>query len=142
MIEPLLAGLMLALCVAGLVRLALGPARRARLDAAFSRLAQGWRRRSSRQTGGRNAPPGGQRAGHHAASKAPVAGPLGVWRRLRQRAAQREAERRAAREAEALIRRARDGHWDGNVYRPKAFDGVDRRKRETPPGRGPRDTLH
>jgi hypothetical protein len=32
------------------------------------------------------------------------------------------ARRRARREAEAAIRRAREGgEWDGNVYRPKSF---------------------
>jgi hypothetical protein len=32
------------------------------------------------------------------------------------------AHRRARREAEAAIRRAREGgEWDGNVYRPKSF---------------------
>lgn len=32
------------------------------------------------------------------------------------------SRRKAARAAEEAIRRARgDGHWDGNVYRPKSF---------------------
>ena len=51
------------------------------------------------------------------------------------------AEKQAAREAEALIRRARDGRWEGNVYRPKAFDTRPPRRSEES-GRGPRDTLH
>lgn len=32
------------------------------------------------------------------------------------------ARRRARRDAEAVIRRAREGVWDGNVYKPKSFD--------------------
>lgn len=32
------------------------------------------------------------------------------------------ARRRARRDAEEAIRRARDGVWDGNVYKPKSFD--------------------
>ena len=38
------------------------------------------------------------------------------------------ARRRSAREADEAIRRARGGHWDGNVYRPKSF----RRPRKPP----------
>lgn len=32
------------------------------------------------------------------------------------------ARRRARRDAEAAIRRAREGVWEGNVYKPKSFD--------------------
>ncbi len=32
------------------------------------------------------------------------------------------ARRRAKHDAEEAIRRAREGTWDGNVYRPKSFD--------------------
>lgn len=32
------------------------------------------------------------------------------------------ARRRARRDAEEAIRRARDGVWEGNVYKPKSFD--------------------
>ena len=55
------------------------------------------------------------------------------WRGLSWRA--REAvrrpvvARRAKREAEDVIRRARRGAWDGNVFRPDAFD-ADARKQE------------
>lgn len=38
----------------------------------------------------------------------------------------RRAGRQARRDAEEAIRRARDGEWDGNVYKPKSFKG-DRR---------------
>jgi len=43
------------------------------------------------------------------------------WRRSRQT---------AEREAEAAIRRAREGDWDGNVYKPKSFR------------KPPRDKMH
>lgn len=33
------------------------------------------------------------------------------------------ARRSAQREAEETIRRAREGSWDGNVYRPRSFRG-------------------
>jgi hypothetical protein len=33
----------------------------------------------------------------------------------------RSAQRRARRDAEEAIRRAREGEWDGNVYKPKSF---------------------
>lgn len=32
------------------------------------------------------------------------------------------ARRRAKRDAEEAIRRAREGTWEGNVYKPKSFD--------------------
>lgn len=167
MIEPLFAGFVLALCVVALARLALGERRRARLDAAAQQL---WLRLSRRRRAAARAAPG--RAASSPASSAartglagkvrpaPPAGPLpagaprkaqpaatgggllGYWRRLRERAARREAEKRAAREAEALIRRVRDGHWEGNVYRPKAFEARPARRSEAPGGSGPSDTLH
>ncbi|MBI5333775.1 MAG: hypothetical protein HZB72_04175 [Burkholderiales bacterium] len=163
MIEPLFAGFVLALCVVALARLALGARRRARLDAALQRSWMRLTRRLTRR-GATTAQPAAR--GRHAAGAGPgpAAQPLrgtlkaqppaagrttagtggglvGLWRRMRQRAAQREAEKRAAREAEALIRRARDGHWEGNVYRPTAFDARNKRRSEAP-GRGPSDTLH
>lgn len=172
MIEPLLAGFVLALCVVALARLALGERRRARWDAAahrtWMRLAQRLRRgrprpaaaatgsraagSAARAASGRAVPGrtaravasrvGGAPDGAGERAAAPSAGGLaGLWRRLRQRAAQRAAEKQAAREAEALIRRARDGRWEGNVYRPKAFDTRPPRRSEES-GRGPRDTLH
>jgi hypothetical protein len=49
-----------------------------------------------------------------------------VWIRLRIQALRLwhwpAARRRAKRDAEAAIRRAREGTWDGNVYKPKSFD--------------------
>ena len=33
----------------------------------------------------------------------------------------RSAHRQARRDAEEAIRRAREGEWDGNVYKPKSF---------------------
>ena len=33
----------------------------------------------------------------------------------------RSAHRQAKRDAEEAIRRAREGEWDGNVYKPKSF---------------------
>jgi len=33
----------------------------------------------------------------------------------------RAAHRQARRDAEEAIRRAREGEWDGNVYKPKSF---------------------
>lgn len=33
----------------------------------------------------------------------------------------RSAQRRARHDAEEAIRRAREGEWDGNVYKPKSF---------------------
>ncbi|MFZ5520057.1 MAG: hypothetical protein ACOZD0_02510 [Pseudomonadota bacterium] len=154
MIEPLFAGLVLALCVVALARLALGERRRARLDAAlqrvWSRLTHGLRRpRGSRRGAATSAGAqarAGVRGGGPAAPAAQAGSPTGAglvaaWHRMRQRVALREAEKRAAREADALIRRARDGHWEGNVYRPKAFDARHKRRSEAP-GRGPSDTLH
>lgn len=151
MIEPLFAGFVLALCVVALARLALGARRRARLDAALQRT---WMRLTRRPTR-RGATPAQRAAdplrrtfkaqpaapGRAAAPGETGGGLLGLWRRMRQRAAQREAEKRAAREAEALIRRARDGRWEGNVYRPTAFEARNKRRSEAP-GRGPSDTLH
>ena len=52
------------------------------------------------------------------------------WRR------RRDFKKVAAAEAEAAIKRARsgsrivEGEWDGNVYRPKNFDGKKRDKRD------------
>ena len=55
---------------------------------------------------------------------------LAGWRR------RRDYKRVAEAEAEAAIKRARagsrivEGEWDGNVYRPKNFDGKKRDKRD------------
>ena len=93
MIEKLLAGTTLAICLLMLLRLALGPRHRMRFDAAVQRATARLRARG-----------------------------LLIWRWP-------AARRRAAATADEAIRRARqrgradDGHWDGNVYRPKSFRG-------------------
>jgi predicted Holliday junction resolvase-like endonuclease len=89
MAETILAAVVLALCLALLVRLMLPPRQRQRMD---SRARQGWNtlRRSARAV-------------------------PAVWHHRRHR-------KQAASEAEAAIRRARDGFSrDGNVIRPKSF---------------------
>ncbi len=40
------------------------------------------------------------------------------------------AQRRAKREAQAAIDRARNGEWDGNVYRPKSFKNGKKKDRK------------
>jgi hypothetical protein len=86
MLEKIFAATIVAACLVLLLRVFLGPRRRARFDAAIAR----W----SRRTGAR-------------------VDAVFAWP---------SARRRARREAEAAIRRARDGGtWDGNVYRPKSF---------------------
>lgn len=50
-------------------------------------------------------------------------------RRTRETVQRPVAARRARREAEDVIRRAQRGAWDGNVFRPDAFD-ADARKRD------------
>lgn len=49
-----------------------------------------------------------------------------LWIRLRVQALRLwhwpAARRRAKHDAEEAIRRAREGTWDGNVYKPKSFD--------------------
>jgi len=89
MAEAILAAIGLLLCLALLVRLALPPRQRQRMD---SRARQGWNtlRRSARAV-------------------------PAVWQHRRHR-------KQAASEAEAAIRRAREGiSRDGNVIRPKSF---------------------
>lgn len=59
-----------------------------------------------------------------------------VWLRLKHGALQlyhwRSSRKSAERLAEEAIRRARDdGHWEGNVYKPKSFSK-----------RPPRDKMH
>ena len=55
---------------------------------------------------------------------------LSTWRQ------RRDFRRVAQAEADAAIKRARsgsrivEGEWDGNVYRPKSFDGKKRDKRD------------
>jgi ABC-type transport system involved in cytochrome bd biosynthesis fused ATPase/permease subunit len=84
-IPNLFAGLVLALCIALLVRLCLSPARQRRVDAA------------ARQ----------------------------AWWTIRQRtlgALRWNASRKKARAAtDEALRRAREGEWQGNVYKPKSF---------------------
>ncbi len=86
------AALMLVICILLMVRMALGPGRRARVDTAFSR----WRRQAGR----------GLQTLAAAARR-----PLAEARARRETAA---AIRRARERAEA-------GEWDGNVYRSKSF---------------------
>jgi hypothetical protein len=85
MIEKLFAAVVLAVCLVMLLRMALKPARRQRLDAAAQRL---WARCRSLV---RRKPPE----------------PL--------------TQQDAARAAEEAIRRAREGRWEGNVFRPRSF---------------------
>ncbi|MDN3922483.1 hypothetical protein [Roseateles violae] len=105
MIEKFLAALVLLICIALALRMALPAAQQRRLDERLRRL-------------GRGLQSGWQRA-----------------RRWRTRRASAAEHRAAAAEAEAAIRRARagskmvDGEWDGNVYRPKSFKGRKRDKR-------------
>jgi len=90
--EKILAVLVVAICVALLLRLAIGERRRGRVDAALRRWGIAARARA--------------RALWH-------------WRATR---------RQAEREAEAAIRRARGGEWDGNVYKPDSFKKPPRNK--------------
>jgi hypothetical protein len=84
-LEKLLAAIVLAACVVGLLRMALRQHQRARLDA--------WAART--------------------------------WARcrnlFRRKPAKPLTQQDAARVAEEAIRRAREGHWDGNVFRPRSF---------------------
>lgn len=103
--EQILAGIVLAVCVVMLARLAIGETRRRRFDAAATDAAQrvaAWWRTTVRRTGSTRDP---------AKEEAKVA-------------------RAAAREAEAVIRRvrtqsrttgSRDADVTGNVIHPKAF---------------------
>lgn len=103
MIEKLFAAIVLAACAVLMLRLLLGPRRRARFDAAARRLwsrighaADGaWHWRGRRRTAAR------------AAEEA--------IRRAQGRGSGRGADADGAREAE------RDGEWDGNVFRPGSF---------------------
>lgn len=85
MIQNLFAGLVLALCIAMLVRLCLSPARQRRVDAV---VRQAWWTTRQRT----------------------------LWA-LRWNASRKKA-RLATDEA---VRRAREGEWSGNVYKPKSF---------------------
>ena len=91
-IETIFAALMLTICVVLLVRMALPPARRARLDAAFGR----WRRRLA-----------------HGADRLGAA--------VRRPTAEARARRETAAAIRRARERAESGEWDGNVYRPKSF---------------------
>ena len=91
-IETIFAALMLTICVVLLVRMALGPARRARFDAAFV----SWRRRIGHSLGR-------------------------VSAAARRPAAESRARRETAAAIRRARERAESGEWDGNVYRPKSF---------------------
>lgn len=95
MIEKVFAGVVLAMCVVLLVRLALGASRRARFDRWARSAAWGLRARA-----------------------------VALWRWPRSR-------RQAQQLADDAIRRAREGHWDGNVYTPERFNK-----------KPPRDEMH
>ncbi len=95
MIEKVFAGVVLAVCVVLLVRLALGASRRARFDRWARSAALGLRARA-----------------------------VALWRWPRSR-------RQAQQLADDAIRRAREGHWDGNVYTPERFSK-----------KPPRDKMH
>jgi hypothetical protein len=84
-LEKLLAALVLGACAVALLRMALAPRRRERLDAWAMR---GWRRCRN-------------------LFRRPLAKPL--------------TPQDAARVADEAIRRAREGRWDGNVFRPRSF---------------------
>jgi hypothetical protein len=111
MLEQVFAGLALAVCVALLLHMAIGPARRARLDGWWSVR---WRRRGFKDW---------RRL---------------VQTPRRQAAARREAEAAIERARRAAERGQNDEHgesreggeWDGNVYHPKSFD---RRSGKRPP---------
>jgi hypothetical protein len=103
MIESLLAGLTLALCVALLLHMAIGPVRREWLRRRWLAF------RHERGLADRRRP----------------------WPSRQHKAA-------ARREADDAIERARraaeKGEWEGNVYRPKAFDrGSTERSEKRPP---------
>jgi hypothetical protein len=93
--EALLAAIGLAVCVVLLLRMAIGPARRARLDRTLDR------------TVGRAA----RRVRQHARS---------LWRQLRARG---QAEREASELIERARRRRERVEREGNVYRPRSFNG-------------------
>ena len=90
--ETFFAALVVAVCVVLFVRLLMGETRRWRFDAALRRGAERIRRFFTR-----------------------------TGRGAREMAARPGAERRARRAADDAIRRAQQGSWDGNVFRPKAF---------------------
>jgi hypothetical protein len=113
MLETLLAGLTLVICVALLLHMAIGPVRRERLRLHWLAIRRtsglkDWRR---------------------------------LWpSRQRKAAARREADdviERARRAAEkgGQGEKGERGEWNGNVYRPKSFDkrSPDRSERRPPP---------
>ncbi len=102
MIEKLLGGVGLLVCLALLLRMALPPARQAAFDAFWRRRWQGLRGLGLRL--------------RHARRRRTLA---------REQAAPGAHASDAAREAEAAIERARRAgvDRDGNVYRPKSFKG-------------------
>ena len=85
MFEKIFAVTVVVGCLVLLLRILLGPRRRARFDRALAR----WSVRISSSVDA-----------------------VFAWP---------SARRRARREAEAAIRRAQQGEWSGNVYRPKSF---------------------
>ena len=100
MLPKPLAAIGLLVCVLMALHMMLSVSQRARFDAALRRWAHGFSVRL-----------------HHVLD----------WR------GRRRVARRARAEADSLIRRAKssnplpEGEWDGNVYRPKQFEG-DKRK--------------
>ena len=108
LVESVLAGLTLTVCVALLMHMAIGPARREKLRLRW--LA--FRRAGGRTAWRRLWPSRGQRA-----------------------AARREADE-AIERARHAAESAERGQWEGNVYRPKSFDrrpGHPSEKKRPPP---------
>jgi hypothetical protein len=101
--ETLLASVTALVCVLLLIRLAVGHARRQRIDAMARRATQGLRAAGTRS--------------------------LHAVKGLGRSRAQRQD---AARAAEAAIERAKRGAWDGNVYRPERFGKTDTKAQRKP----------
>ncbi|HEY8878719.1 MAG TPA: hypothetical protein VIN03_14220 [Roseateles sp.] len=97
MLQTVLAATGLVVCIALGVHMALPYRARARVDAGVARLVGWMQLQMARATG---------------------------WRRRQRqtRAAALEAERVIRRARESALHDARDGSWDGNVYRPKSFE--------------------
>ena len=105
-IEKLLAGATLVVCVVLLLRLVLPAAQRQRFDGAARSATYGARRAARK-------------------ARAAVVEPYRAWR----------LKRSAHRMADEAIRRARDGgngEWTGNVYRPKSFQRPPKKDLERP----------
>lgn len=102
LIEKAFAAIVLLACLLFLVRMLIGPRRRAGLDAWLRDWQPPWRRNLR-----------------------------AAWRRSAAARAQSRAQSQAHRAADDVIERARrsaaGGEWEGNVYRPKSFK---RKKRD------------